>query len=115
MRETCYRCFWPKSLCCVSDPDADGYADTVYLSLMSPKEFKVTKANTGRLTHLCLQNSELHMGMEFDHHVAVQKTLNDPQNYCVLLYPGKTATDLLTQRKFPLWVRKSTNVVSWSF
>lgn len=74
---------------------------TRFLFLMSPKEFKVTKANTGRLTHLCLPNSELHMGTAFDEHVAVQKTLNDPQNHCVLLYPGKTATNLSDHAQIP--------------
>ncbi len=74
---------------------------TRFIFLMSPKEFKITKANTGRLTHLCLPNSELHMGLEFDDHVLVQKTLSDPQNYCVLLYPGKTATDLSDPAQIP--------------
>jgi DTW domain-containing protein YfiP len=74
---------------------------TRFIFLMSPKEFKVTKANTGRLTHLCLPNSELHMGMEFDDHAAVKKTLNDPQNHCVLLYPGKTATNLSDPAQIP--------------
>lgn len=100
MRETCYRCFWPKPLCwCPTLVPMD--TRTRFLFLMSPKEFKVTKANTGRLTHLCLPNSELHMGTAFDDDVAVQAVLNDPQNYCVLLYPGKTATDLSDPVQIP--------------
>ena len=74
---------------------------TRFIFLMSPKEFKVTKANTGRLTHLCLSNSELHMGMAFDDHAAVQKMLSDPQNHCVLLYPGKTAINLSDPAQIP--------------
>lgn len=74
---------------------------TRFVFLMSPKEFKVTKANTGRLTHLCLPNSELHVGMAFDAHEAVQKTLGDPRNHCVLLYPGKTATNLSDPAQVP--------------
>jgi len=74
---------------------------TRFLFLMSPKEYKVTKANTGRLTHLCLPNSELHMGTAFDDHAAVQAVLNDPQNYCVLLYPGKMATNLSDPAQIP--------------
>jgi len=50
--------------------------------------------NTGRLTHLCLENSELHVGETFDEHAAVQALINDPANYPVLLYPGKGARDL---------------------
>jgi len=58
---------------------------------MSPKEFKEEKAGTGRLTHLCLPNSELCMGQGFEQDEAVQALLADPANFCVLLYPGVTA------------------------
>ncbi len=61
---------------------------------MHPKEFKEEKAGTGRLTHLCLPNSELHMGKGFDEHETVQGLLNDTRNHCVLLYPGVAATNL---------------------
>ena len=74
---------------------------TRFLFLMSPKEFKIEKSNTGRLTHLCLPNSELHMGTEYDRDEAVQAVLNDPHNYCVLLYPGKTALDLSDTNQSP--------------
>jgi DTW domain-containing protein YfiP len=74
---------------------------TRFLFLMSPKEFKIEKSNTGRLTHLCLPNSELHMGTEYDRDESVQAILNDSQHYCVLLYPGKTATDLSNPAESP--------------
>jgi DTW domain-containing protein YfiP len=61
---------------------------------MHPYEFKRIKANTGRLTHLCLADSELHVGIGFDDHAAVQALINDPRNYPVLLYPGRDALDL---------------------
>jgi DTW domain-containing protein YfiP len=61
---------------------------------MHPKEFKQEKAATGRLTHLCLPHSEIHCGIEFDLHEAVQSLLHDPQNVCVLLYPGRDALNL---------------------
>jgi DTW domain-containing protein YfiP len=63
---------------------------------MHPKEFKQEKAGTGRLTHLCLPNSELHMGMGFDNHEAVQSLIADPKNFPVLLYPGENARNLST-------------------
>ena len=93
MREMCYRCFWPVSLCwCPSLlPIA---TRTRFVFLMSPKEFKQEKAGTGRLTHLSLPNSELHMGENFDMNESVQALINDPQNYPVLLYPGVTARNL---------------------
>jgi len=67
---------------------------TRFVFLMHPKEFKREKAGTGRLTHLCLPNSEIRMGTDFDHHPEVQALLRDPANHCVLLYPGPTARNL---------------------
>lgn len=67
---------------------------TKFVFLMHPKEFKREKANTGRLTHLCLAESEIHMGIAFDDHEAVQDLIRDPQNFVVLLYPGPTARNL---------------------
>jgi len=92
-RETCYRCFWPKSLCwCPSiTPMA---TRTRFVFLMHPKEFKQEKASTGRLTHLSLAESELHMGIEFDDHPRVQALIADPANFPMLLYPGATARNL---------------------
>lgn len=69
---------------------------TRFVFLMHPKEFKQEKANTGRLTHLCLPNSELHVGKSFDADEAVQSVLSDPRNFCVLLYPGIEARNLST-------------------
>lgn len=93
MRKMCYRCYWPEPLCwCGSiTPMA---TRTKFVILMHPYEFKRIKANTGRLTHLCLADSEVHIGIEFDGHEAVQALINDPKNYPVLLYPGKDALDL---------------------
>lgn len=92
----CYRCFWPKALCwCPSiQPMA---TRTRFVLLMSPKEFKEEKAATGRLTHLCLANSEIRMGLNFDADESVQALLNDPANHCVLLYPGPTARNLTSE------------------
>ncbi|MGH7957545.1 MAG: tRNA-uridine aminocarboxypropyltransferase, partial [Opitutaceae bacterium] len=44
--------------------------------------------------HLCLACSELHMGIGFDEHDAVQALINDPGNVCVLLHPGRDAINL---------------------
>jgi DTW domain-containing protein YfiP len=89
----CYRCYWPEPLCwCGSITPMP--TRTKFVILMHPYEFKRIKANTGRLTHLCLADSEVHIGIEFDGHEAVQALINDPKNYPVLLYPGKDALDL---------------------
>lgn len=67
---------------------------TKFVFLMHPYEAKRVRANTGRLTHLCLRDSELHLGIGFDEHEAVQALINDPNNYPVLLYPGRESRDL---------------------
>jgi DTW domain-containing protein YfiP len=94
-RETCYRCFWPKDLCwCHTlQPMA---TRTKFVFLMHPKEFKKEKASTGRLTHLCLSESVIHMGIGFDNHEEVQALIRDPANLTVLLYPGPEARNLST-------------------
>ena len=89
----CYRCFWPQRLCwCASlQPMA---TRTRFVFLMHPKEFKEEKAGTGRLTHLCLPNSELHMGVGFDRDESVQRLLEDSGHLPMLLYPGRNALNL---------------------
>jgi DTW domain-containing protein len=67
---------------------------TRFVFLMHPKEFKQEKAATGRLTHLCLPQSELHMGVSFEDHERVQALIRDPAHHAVLLYPGKDALNL---------------------
>ena len=92
-RETCYRCFWPKALCwCASITPMP--TRTRFVFLMHPKEYKQEKAATGRLTHLCLAHSDLHVGVGFDDHEEVSALLRDPQNFPVLLYPGRDALNL---------------------
>ena len=69
---------------------------TKFVFLMHPKEFKQEKAGTGRLTHLCLANSEIHVGVAFDNHEAVEALIADPRNFTDLLYPGPGARNLTT-------------------
>lgn len=92
-RVMCYRCNWPQPHCwCGSITPMP--TRTKFVILMHPYEHKRVKANTGRLTHLCLADSELHLGIGFDEHEAVQALINDPQNLPVLLYPGRDSRDL---------------------
>lgn len=55
---------------------------------MHPKEFKQEKAGTGRLTALSLAGSTIEMGVGFDDHPAVNRLIDDPLNFPVLLYPA---------------------------
>lgn len=67
---------------------------TRFVFLMHPKEFKQEKAGTGRLTHLCLSQSEIHMGVGFDEHESVQALIQDPRNLPMLVYPSAGARNL---------------------
>lgn len=97
-REMCYRCFWPKSLCwCASVTAID--TRTRIVILMHPKEYKEEKAATGRLAHICLKNSEIHMGINFDVHPRIQALINDPRYFPMLLYPSKGAVNI-TEKGF---------------
>lgn len=94
-RETCYRCFWPRTLCwCPSlVPMA---TRTRFVFLMHPKEYKREKAATGRLTHLCLPHSRILTGVGFEEHPDLRALLADPVLHPVLLFPGATALNLST-------------------
>ncbi len=89
----CYRCFRPAAVC-LCPVTAPMPTRTRFVFLMHPREFKDVKANTGRLTHLHLASSELHVGVDFEEHPAVRAILRDPSCFPVLLYPGAEARDL---------------------
>jgi len=63
--------------------------ETKFVILMHPKEFKKIKNGTGHLTHLSLENSELHIGIDFSGHKRVNELINNSKNSCYLLYPSK--------------------------
>lgn len=87
-REMCYDCNRPKSSCLCKDIKPI-VTNTKFVILMHPKEFKYIKNNTGRLTYLSLENSELFVGIDFSNHLKINKLINDPNNYCTILYPSK--------------------------
>lgn len=64
---------------------------------MHPKEFKKTKNGTGRLTHLSLPNSDLFIDVDFSHHDAINTLIEDRNNLCYVLYPGKNSIHLNSQ------------------
>lgn len=92
-REYCFACRRPKVNClCPTEPPLE--TRTRIVLLMHPKEYRKQKTGTGRLACLNLANSELLPGLAFDSHPRVRELLDDPGNFCALLYPGPGATDL---------------------
>lgn len=49
---------------------------------------------TGRMSHLCLENSELIIGEDYSHDPKVNSILKDPNYHPVMLYPGVGSTDI---------------------
>jgi DTW domain-containing protein YfiP len=95
-RLQCYKCYRPVSscLCAYIKPLK---TDTKFIILMHPKEFKKTKNGTGHLTHLSLSNSELFIDIDFSEHAIINSLIEDGNNACYVLYPGKESVNLNTQ------------------
>ena len=82
-----------------------------FIILMHPKEFKKTKNNTGRFTHLLLKNSKLFIGDDFTNHKAVNKIIREYDSY--LLYPSSDALNLsstkpVLSKKMAIFIVDST-------
>jgi DTW domain-containing protein YfiP len=68
--------------------------------LMHPKEARKVKLGTGLLTHLCLKNSEILLGVDFTEDERVNRIIKDPAFYPVILYPGENSIDI-SEFQFP--------------
>jgi len=58
---------------------------------MHPKEFRRTRTGTGNLARLCLENSEILVGLDFENNQRLKDLLQDPQYQPLLMYPGEDA------------------------
>jgi len=96
-RPKCYECYRPLSSCMCSHVKPIK-TKTKFVILMHPKEFKKTKNGTGHLTHLSLPNSELYIDVDFSAHKAINALINNDNNLCYVLYPGKNSININTQK-----------------
>lgn len=111
MSERCFKCFKPKSVClCKYAKDLDTGVKFVFL--MHPKEFRRQRTGTGYLSHLCLTDSEVIVGLDFMKNQRVRQLLEDSSYYPVLMYPGqdaitaKTVLQTLSQEKSSTGISK---------
>ena len=58
---------------------------------MHPKEFRRQRTGTGYLSHLCLKDSEVIVGLDFSKNARLQELLADPEYFTALMYPGEDA------------------------
>lgn len=90
MSERCYKCFKPENSClCRFTEEMD--CGVKFVFLMHPKEAKRNRTGTGNLAHISLKNSEIIVGLDFSKNEQLQKLLQNPQYYPVMMYPGETA------------------------
>ena len=64
---------------------------------MHPKEARKQKCGTGRLCHIALNNSRLHVGVDFTDNREVRALIEDPEYTSVLLFPSPQAVNLSQQ------------------
>lgn len=84
-----------------------------FMILIDPIEMR-RRIATGRMSHLCLENSELIMGRDYTHNNQVNEILNNPGYQPAVLYPGplsKNITKLSTEEKSGLFGSKKTPLI----
>jgi DTW domain-containing protein YfiP len=108
-RLVCYRCFRPVKSCLCSDIKTIG-TQTRFVILMHPKEARKVKLGTGRVTHLCLQNSEILLGVDLTEDQRVNHLIKDPAYFPVILYPGENSTNI-SEFHFPDGIPNKKNIL----
>ncbi len=66
-----------------------------FLILIHPLE-KRRRVATGRMSHLTLKGSRLITGYDYTENAELNSYLDDPDNHCVVLYPGRQSINLTT-------------------
>ncbi|MCR5284079.1 MAG: DTW domain-containing protein [Treponema sp.] len=90
MSERCFKCFKPQSVClCKYTKELDTKIKFVFL--MHPKEFRKQRTGTGNLAHICLKDSEIIVGLDFEENARFQELMHSDKYFPVLMYPGEDA------------------------
>lgn len=91
-RNLCVTCLQPEFGCyCTQVQKLD--PKIKFVILIHPIEHK-RRIATGRMSHLCLKNSELITGQDYSANQRVNAILEDHQNSCKILYPSKKSLNL---------------------
>ena len=69
---------------------------TRVLLLQHPRE-RDMPIGTARMAHLCLSNSELHVGVDWQNSTALRSAIADPARRAMLLYPSDGAADVASK------------------
>lgn len=91
-RTICLRCMHPDFNCyCHLIQPFDAHIQFVILMHKIEARRRVA---TGRISHLCLKDSELITGHDFSDDVRVNSLIESADNHCVVLYPGQGSLNL---------------------
>ena len=105
-RETCYKCYRPKSSCVCEYIIKPLETNSKFVILMHPKEYRKTKNGTGHMTNNSLKSCEIHIGIDFTNHKRINELINSSEYEPYLLYPGEDSIKLnseeLPSNKKPL-------------
>jgi DTW domain-containing protein YfiP len=85
-RKLCLRCLKAQVACYCKQIRPFSSQIKIVL-LQHPREFRKA-IGTARMVRLCIKNSLLIVGSQFDDHSEVNELLEETRNYCVVLYPG---------------------------
>ena len=89
-RSMCWDCYRPAKSCFCRD--LSSFDTTIhFVLLMHPKEARKNKTGTGRISHLCLNNSEIIVGVDFDENKRFNDLINDENLLPFVLYPGESS------------------------
>ena len=94
-RAMCHSCRRPRTGCyCALVAPFD--SEPRFVILRQPREAK-HRLGTGRMAHLCLSNSLLLEGVDFSRDERIDREIQNPSFFPVLLYPSEDATNLTRQ------------------
>lgn len=91
-RAACHTCRQSK-LNCYCDHVRRFDPNIIFVILIHPIEVQ-RRIATGRMSHLCLENSHLIMGENFSDHELVNQLIDHPGHQSVMLYPGEDSVNL---------------------
>ncbi len=92
LRERCTSCLQPEFSCYC--PQVHKFNPQIeFVILIHKIEFK-RRIATGRMSHLCLENSHLILGHDYTHCDRVNALIQDSERHCVMLYPGASSVNL---------------------
>lgn len=92
-RDICPSCRRP-AITCLCPLVRPFFIPIPFVILIHPRESREHKTGTGRLTHLCLENSRILTGIDFTDDPNIHKLLDDPSYAPAVLFPSREPVPL---------------------